>query len=63
MGSHFIYIKGLTKALKIAGHWDELQKKIVCREIVDKIYETMSRNQAKLDRNFETEYWNFDICF
>ena len=27
MGSHFIYIKGLTKALKIAGHWDELQKK------------------------------------
>ena len=36
--------------LKFTGDWDELQKSFFAQTIADKINETTSRNQAKLDR-------------
>ena len=36
--------------LKSAGDWDKLQHFFFTQTIADKIYETVSRNQVKLDR-------------
>ena len=36
--------------LKFAGDWEELQKIFFTQTVLDKIYETMSRIQAKLDK-------------
>ena len=33
------------KILKLAGDWDELQKKLFTHSIVDKTYETIQKNQ------------------
>ena len=46
------------KILKLIGDWDELKKIIVYTDNRSQIYETMSRNQAKLDMA-----GNFDISF
>lgn len=38
------------KILKLAGDWDELQKKLFTLSIADKTYETIKKNQGKIDR-------------
>ena len=38
------------KILKLAGDWDELQKKLFTLSIADKTYETIKKNQGKTDR-------------
>lgn len=38
------------KILKLAGDWDELQKKLFTLSIADKSYETIQKNQGKIDR-------------
>ena len=39
-----------TKILKLAGDWDKLEKKLFTHSIVDKTYETIQKNQGKIDR-------------